>query len=110
MKIYPADIDTIVERFDRTTDVCAFAVDDSIYGQNVGMGVVLAETDDGTIRALYRWMRIHLAEPKMPARWWIVDAIPRTSRGKINRDAVRVACMDRTPLDLPRIVSDGEHP
>ena len=108
MKIYPADIDAVVERFERSTDVCAFAVEDPIYGQSVGMAVVLDERSDETVTALYHWMRRHLAATKMPGRWWLVDAIPRTSRGKINRDAVKTACMDRPELDLPRIVGAGD--
>ena len=105
MKIYPADIDAVVERFERANDVCSFAVDDDIYGQIVGMAVVLADQNDGTVRALHAWMTTHLAEPKMPARWWAVDEIPRTSRGKINREAVKAACVDKPPLDLVRILS-----
>jgi acyl-coenzyme A synthetase/AMP-(fatty) acid ligase len=50
-------------------------------------------------------MTSHLAEPKMPARWWVVDEIPRTSRGKINRDAVKAACAGEVPLDLATILS-----
>jgi acyl-CoA synthetase (AMP-forming)/AMP-acid ligase II len=104
MKIFPSDIDAVVERFDRAVDVCTFALDDPIYGQNVGMAVVLAERSDETIRALYRWMKDHLAGAKMPVRWWVIDAIPRTSRGKINRDAVKAACQDQRPLDLPGVL------
>ena len=38
MKIYPSDIDAVVERFAAATDVCAFALDDPIYGTSrVGM-------------------------------------------------------------------------
>ncbi|MGH8670615.1 MAG: class I adenylate-forming enzyme family protein [Burkholderiales bacterium] len=105
MKIYPADIDAIVERFEHASDVCTFALDDAIYGQTVAMAVVLAKQDDGTLRALHQWMKAHLAEHKMPGRWWVVESIPRTARGKINRDAVKTACADRTPLDLTRVVS-----
>lgn len=107
IKIYPADIDAVVERFERATDVCAFAVEDPIYGQSVGMAVVLEDRSDEIIRALYRWMGGHLAATKMPGHWWIVDQIPRTSRGKINRDAVKAACMERPALDLPRILGEG---
>ena len=107
MKIYPADVDAVVERFEYASDVCTFALDDAIYGQTVGMAVVLTRHDDATLRALHQWMKAHLAEPKLPGRWWIVEAIPRTSRGKINRDAVRAACADQTPLDLARILSGG---
>ena len=104
MKIYPSDIDTVVERFARASDVCSFALDDAIYGQVVGMAVVLNDRQDSTVRDLHAWMTKHLAEPKMPARWWAVDEIPRTSRGKINREAVRAACVDQPSLDLVRIL------
>lgn len=104
MKVFPSDIDAVVERFNRANDVCTFALDDAIYGQNVGIAVVLQDRSDETICALYAWMKSHLSESKMPMRWWIVDEIPRTSRGKINRDSVKAACQDLLPLDLPGIL------
>ena len=104
MKIYPSDIDAVVERFDRAKDVCAFALDDAIYGQSVGMAVVLADEKPETIRALHAQMSSQLAEQKMPSRWWSLEDIPRTSRGKLNRDAVKAACEQRPALDLPSIL------
>jgi oxalate---CoA ligase len=108
IKIYPADVDAVVERFDHTTDVCTFALDDPLYGQNVGMAVVLSDASDGAIRALHQWMKGHLSEAKMPARWYLVDAIPHTSRGKINRDRVKETCARLTPLDLTGILNRRE--
>jgi len=35
----------------------------------------------------------------------VIDAIPRTSRGKINRDAVKAACETKPALDLPSILA-----
>jgi acyl-CoA synthetase (AMP-forming)/AMP-acid ligase II len=107
MKIYPSDIDTVVERFAAVADVCAFALDDPIYGQSVGMAVVLTDNRPESIRGLHDWMKERLAEHKLPSRWWAIDEIPRTSRGKINRDAVRAACEERSCLDLPAILADG---
>lgn len=105
MKIYPADIDAVVERFEGTGDVCSFALDDAMYGQVVGMAVVLRDDHDATVRALHDWMKAHLAEHKMPSRWWRVAEIPRTSRGKINREAVRDACAGQPALDLARLLA-----
>lgn len=105
MKIYPADVDAVVERFERASDVCTFALDDEIYGQAIGIAVVLSNKDDATIRTLYSWMKAHLAEHKMPVRWWVVEEIPRTSRGKINRDAVKAACANLVAIDLNRILA-----
>ena len=105
MKIYPSDIDAVVERFAAATDVCAFALDDPLYGQAVGMAVVLNDAGEKTIRGLFDWMKSQLAEHKMPSRWWAMEAIPRTSRGKINRDAVKAACEKQAALDLPSILA-----
>jgi acyl-CoA synthetase (AMP-forming)/AMP-acid ligase II len=104
MKIYPSDIDAVVERFDRARDVCTFALDDPIYGQSVGMAVVLSDKQDATIQALHVEMTRQLAEHKMPSRWWMLEDIPRTSRGKLNRDAVKAACVPLPALDLPSIL------
>ena len=105
MKVYPADVDAVAERFEHVRDVCTFALDDPMYGQAVGMAVVVAQQDDATLRALYAWMKDHLAEPKMPSRWWVLEDIPRTSRGKLNRDAVRAACIERPALDLVQLLA-----
>jgi acyl-CoA synthetase (AMP-forming)/AMP-acid ligase II len=98
-KIYPADVDAVVEQFEHATDVCTFAIDDPLYGQNVAMAVCLRDAGNETLRALYAWMRQRLAEPKMPVRWFVVDEIPRTSRGKVNRDQVKQACAGLSPLE-----------
>ena len=103
-KVYPSDIDAVVQRFEETIDVCSFGYDDPLYGQNVGIAVVLKATDDGTVRNLYGWMRRHLAKYQMPVRWYIVEAIPRTSRDKINRARVSEECAHLTPVDLRRLL------
>ena len=105
-KIYPGDVDAVVEQFAAVTDVCTFAVDDALYGQNVGMAVCLRDTADDTLRGLHRWMTERLAEPKMPVKWFVLDEIPRTSRGKVNRDLVKNACTSATPLDLTRVLKE----
>jgi len=107
MKVFPSDVDCVVERFEATLDVCTFPIDDPLYGQNIGMAVVLSDAGEDTIRGLHAWMKEHLAEPKLPVRWWLVDEIPRTSRGKLNRDSVKALCQDKTPLDLAGILAGG---
>jgi acyl-CoA synthetase (AMP-forming)/AMP-acid ligase II len=108
MKIYPSDIDAVVERFAHATDVCAFPIDDAIYGQSVGMAVVLQDRQEQTIRELHDWMKSHLADHKLPSRWWVMETIPRTSRGKVNRDAVKAACEQQSALDLPSILGGAK--
>jgi acyl-CoA synthetase (AMP-forming)/AMP-acid ligase II len=106
MKISPAEVDAAAEGCPRVADVCAFAIDDPLYGQNVGLAVALTESDEAAVRDVHRWMRERLAEGKLPVRWWLVDAIPRSERGKVSRDTVREACAVRPPLDLARILQE----
>jgi len=103
-KIYPADIDAVVERFELTKEACAFAMADPLYGQNIAMAVVLKDEDPATIRALHDWMKRRLAEFKMPVRWYALDSLPRNSRGKISRKEVEEYCAERNPLDLQSIL------
>ena len=105
LKIFPADIDEIIEQYPATRDACSFAFADDFYGENVGLAVVLADARDATLLGLHQWLCTHLAEHKHPARWYVLDAIPRTSRGKVNRDTVRQACMALEPLDLRQLLN-----
>jgi acyl-CoA synthetase (AMP-forming)/AMP-acid ligase II len=103
-KIYPADIDAVVEQFELTKEACAFAAADPLYGQNIALAVVLRDEDPATIRALHDWMKRRLAEFKMPVRWYALDSLPRNSRGKISRIEVEERCAAKRPLDLQSIL------
>jgi acyl-CoA synthetase (AMP-forming)/AMP-acid ligase II len=108
MKVYPADIDEIVQQYDSTEDVCTFGIKDELYGENVAMAVVLKDESSKSIRGLQQAIESHLAQHKQPVRWYLVKEIPRTSRGKINRDTVAKSCESKTPLDLQSILQDAD--
>jgi acyl-CoA synthetase (AMP-forming)/AMP-acid ligase II len=77
-KIYPGDIDSVIERFDETVDVCSFGFSDPLHGEDVGVAVILQsssqdaqDTLDALVR-LHRWAAKHLAVHQMPQRWYLV--------------------------------------
>jgi acyl-CoA synthetase (AMP-forming)/AMP-acid ligase II len=106
MKVYPGDIDAVAERFDRATDACAFAVPDPLLGEDIGLAIVLDGADTATLRRLHEWLARHLAAHQMPKRWYLVEQIARTSRGKLNRARVSAQCADLEPLSLRRVLAD----
>ena len=106
VKIYPGDIDLVAQQFAATDDVCTFRIPDDLYGENIGIALVLSERSDASIRRLYRWLESRLARHKMPARWYLMDALPRISRSKINRDAIMRLCESQKPLDLSAIIRE----
>ena len=100
MKVHPADIDSVIERFPATRDVCAFAFPEALLGEDVGVAVVLSAVDDKTVLELYDWTTRHLARHQVPQRWYLVADIPRTSRGKVSRPAVAEHCGHLAPLNI----------
>jgi acyl-CoA synthetase (AMP-forming)/AMP-acid ligase II len=100
MKVYPADIDAVIERFRATTDVCAFAYPETLVGEDVGVAVVLADAADATLLDLFDWTNTHLARHQVPQRWYVLAEIPRSSRGKVNRVSVAERCARLTPVNL----------
>jgi long-chain acyl-CoA synthetase len=102
--VHPADIDAVIERFPATLDVCAFAFADPLLGEDVGVVVALKDASDGTLRNLHRWASKHLAKHQLPQRWYVVDEIPRTSRGKVSRANVAEQCAGRTPVNMAALL------
>jgi acyl-CoA synthetase (AMP-forming)/AMP-acid ligase II len=94
MKVYPGDIDAVAERFEGARDVCTFAYEDPLHGEDVGIAVVLDAPSDAELLRLQDWCAQHLAKHQLPQRWYLVAEIPRSSRGKVNREAVARSCAE----------------
>jgi acyl-CoA synthetase (AMP-forming)/AMP-acid ligase II len=103
MKVYPGDIDSVAERFEETVDVCTFGYEEPLHGENVGIAVVMKTAGDENIASLYHWLKGHLATHQMPQRWYLMNEIPRTSRGKVNRTEIAKRCASLKPVDIRRI-------
>lgn len=101
MKVYPSDIDAVLETLESVTDVCAFGYEgDPLYGENVAVAIVLADASDHRLREVRTAAAERLAAHQLPVRWYLVSEIPRTSRGKVNRRRVAEACAALEPVDL----------
>jgi acyl-CoA synthetase (AMP-forming)/AMP-acid ligase II len=107
MKVYPSDIDAVAEQYEQTLDVCTFGYEEPLYGEDVGIAVVLKSASDVHFRGLYTWLAEHVAKFQMPQRWYLLDEIPRTSRGKLNRSQVAQMCAGLIPVDHRKIVRGG---
>lgn len=70
-------------------DVATVAIDDPRWGQRVAAAVVGREAGNDLTEALEAWSRRHLSPAERPARWQIVDRIPRSSAGKPLTPAIK---------------------
>lgn len=94
MKILPEEIDLLLERHDQVQEVCVFGLPDPISGERVAAACVLK--DGATVKPddLASWMKNLIRREAIPESWFFIAEIPKTDRGKINRDVVRQACLD----------------
>ncbi|HUO80323.1 MAG TPA: class I adenylate-forming enzyme family protein [Steroidobacteraceae bacterium] len=103
-KVYPQDVEGVIERFPGVLDVCSFAQDDPLLGEEVGVAVVLREASDAILVRLHEWTSVHLAPHQVPRRWYLLGEIARSSRGKVRRTDVAAHCERREPVPYARLL------
>jgi acyl-CoA synthetase (AMP-forming)/AMP-acid ligase II len=96
-KVRPDEIEQLLEQHRDVVEACAFGLPDEILGEAVGAAVVLAGGGDGTLDEVKSWAASRRSRYGLPDRWFVVDAIPRTDRGKVNRSAVAAFCLSLEP-------------
>jgi acyl-CoA synthetase (AMP-forming)/AMP-acid ligase II len=106
MKVYPADIEAVLEQFEGALDTCAFGYEERSGEEEVAVAVVLRAADVATLRRLHAWVRPRLAGYQLPRRWFLVDEIPRTSVGKPRRSEVAARCAGLRAVDPRDLAAD----
>jgi len=95
IKVKPEEVDMLLERHEAVLEACCFGAPDPISGECVAAAIVLdpdaPNITNGQLRA---WCQARIKPECVPDKWFRLDAIPRTDRGKINRDRVRDHCLD----------------
>lgn len=88
VNISPLEIDNIVLQLPEVADVATIGVPDSIYGQQVV--IYVQPKTEGALSAtdIIAHCGHHLAEFKMPREIVFRDALPKTDRGKMDRNAL----------------------
>jgi acyl-CoA synthetase (AMP-forming)/AMP-acid ligase II len=88
-KISPREIDEMLLQHPAVAEACCFAIPDRVYGEGVAAAVVLKNA--ATEKDLIAHCRSSLSDFKCPTTIYILDAIPRTATGKIQRRNVAAA-------------------
>jgi acyl-CoA synthetase (AMP-forming)/AMP-acid ligase II len=81
--ISPFEIEAALSEHPAVADAVAFAIPDERYGEQVGAAVLLGgDADEAALRA---WCSKRLAPFKVPRQIFVVEEIPRTATGKVQR-------------------------
>jgi long-chain acyl-CoA synthetase len=87
VNVYPAEVERVLGRLDGIEDVVVFPAADERWGQRVCAAVV-GSLDPARIKS---FARDQLAPYKRPKEILLVEAIPRTGRGKVLRSKLAAA-------------------
>jgi acyl-CoA synthetase (AMP-forming)/AMP-acid ligase II len=88
-KIGPREIDEVLLTHPAVAEAVAFGVPHPTWGEEVAAAVVLREPQNEA--SILAFCRERLADFKCPKKLYVVETIPRTATGKIQRGAVAKA-------------------
>jgi len=92
-KILPEEIDLLLEQHPAIDEACAFGVPDPIQGEAVG--IALCANRQVSEIELRNWCTERIRGYCIPEKWFFVDTIPKTERGKVQRANVRQYCLEK---------------
>ncbi|KAG8622884.1 hypothetical protein KVT40_009395 [Elsinoe batatas] len=90
-KISPIELDNVVSQHPAVAEAVSFAIEDEMYGQDVGVAVVLKDGQRLEAEELRTWMAGRVAKFKVPRRVWVTKVMPKTATGKVQRRLVKEA-------------------
>ncbi len=86
--IYPAEVEAVIRRQSDVEDVCVVGLPNPEWGQQVAAAVTLRPNTILKEEILLSFCRQYLAGYKLPRQIVFLDALPRTSSGKVRRNDV----------------------
>lgn len=95
VNISPLEIDAVLLRLADIVEAAAVGMPDRIYGEEVVASVVLKSGSALTVDAILAHCARHLPPFKAPKRVALVPGLPKTDRGKLDRNAVAAQWRER---------------
>ncbi|KAL6707142.1 hypothetical protein ACN47E_004689 [Coniothyrium glycines] len=92
-KISPIELDNVIAQNPAVSEAVSFAIEDEMYGQDVGLAIVVKEGQKLTAGELKAWLTDRVAKFKLPKKVFFTDIMPKTATGKIQRRLVAEAML-----------------
>jgi acyl-CoA synthetase (AMP-forming)/AMP-acid ligase II len=87
--VYPIEVENALVAHPDVVEAAVLGIDDPKYGQRLAAFVVLEESASASAESLKRHVRDNLANYKVPREIFVIDALPRSSTGKISRSELQ---------------------
>ena len=89
IKIAPEEIEQPASKYPGVKDCCCVPVEDAVCGQVPKLYVLPASADQFDKKAFLEYLKKNLEPGRMPASVELIDQIPRSSNGKLQRKKLR---------------------
>ncbi|KAL9596429.1 MAG: hypothetical protein Q9219_005813 [cf. Caloplaca sp. 3 TL-2023] len=97
-KISPVEVDNVAAQHPSVAEAVCFAIPDEMYGQDVGLAIVLNEGAAISEQDLRRWLSTKLARFKVAKQVFFTRNMPKTATGKVQRRMVADAMFGQQKL------------
>ncbi|MBO2449134.1 AMP-binding protein [Actinomadura barringtoniae] len=87
--IYPAEVEAVLAAHPSVRDVAVIGRPDATWGEAVHAVIIPAEADEADAAEITSWCRERLAGFKIPKSFEFVEALPRTTTGKVLKRELR---------------------
>ena len=85
VKISPAEIEEVVSGHPDVLEAAAVGIPDPTYGQEIVCFIVSRSSMASTVEDIREYCALHLPREKVPVKVVALPALPRTTRGKLQR-------------------------
>ncbi|KAH9876095.1 hypothetical protein J1614_003974 [Plenodomus biglobosus] len=99
-KISPIELDNVIAQHPAVSEAVSFAVEDEMYGQDIGLAIVIKEGQKLTADELKSWLTERVARFKLPKEIYFTEIMPKTATGKIQRRLVAEAMLKQPKAKL----------
>lgn len=84
-KISPIELDNVMLTYPKVEEAVSFGVPDEKYGQAVNAAIVVKKGETIDIKEFKTYLSSKLASFKIPVQIYLIDKLPKTATGKIQR-------------------------
>ena len=93
VNVYPAEVESVLSEVPGVGELAVFGLTDDRWGQRVCVALVPAAlsargSDSGLVEAVRAHAAAHLAPYKRPKQYEVLDDLPRTATGKVQRSLI----------------------
>ncbi len=86
-KVFPSEVDHLLESHPGIVEACSFSIPDAISGETVGAAIVLHPEVPFSQKELTKWCQERARKELVPEQWFVVESLCRSERGKLDRRA-----------------------